>query len=158
MSRAFVSEHASDATAAALPERPISPHPNLVTSRGKTLIEAHVGRLRATLGSVPGDDPTRPALLCDLRYWQARDASARVIDAPTASPGAVAFGTSVLVRRDDGKASRYRIVGEDEADPPKGLLSWTAPLAKALMGARPGDAVEAGGAAVTVEEISGLQR
>ena len=35
---------------------------------------------------------------------------------------------------------RFRIVGEDEADPAPGLLSWVAPLVEQLLGARMGDA------------------
>ncbi|MEO8714915.1 MAG: GreA/GreB family elongation factor [Acetobacteraceae bacterium] len=158
MSRAFVSEDAADASAAALPERPISSHPNLVTPRGIALLEDHVVRLKAALAAASSDDVGRPTLLRDLRYWQARRTSARLVDPPPATPTEVAFGTSVLVRRDDGKTSRYRIVGEDEADPSKGLLSLTAPLARALLGARIGDTVEVGGGrgTVTVEEIGGI--
>ena len=69
-------------------------------------------------------------------------------------PDEVAFGTRVTIRRGGGAMS-YKIVGEDEADPPNGLLSWTSPLAQSLMGARAGDVVEVGGGrpALTVESI-----
>jgi transcription elongation GreA/GreB family factor len=77
-----------------------------------------------------------------------------IAPAPDA-PDEVAFGTQVTIRRGSTSTS-YRIVGEDEADPPKGLLSWTSPLAGALMGARAGDMVEFGDGrpAVTVERIA----
>jgi transcription elongation GreA/GreB family factor len=50
----------------------------------------------------------------------------------------------VTVERDDGRRQTYRIVGEDEADPAKGTLSYVSPLSKALTGKRVGDVVQAG--------------
>jgi transcription elongation GreA/GreB family factor len=143
VSRAFVSEAAEEARAALLPERPVSPHPNLVTPRGMALIEAEVAALRSALAAAPADDAARPRLARDLRYWQARRAGARVMEPPPAALREVAFGSLVVVRR-AGAVSRFRIVGEDEADPAQSLLSWTSPLARALMGARVGDLVEVG--------------
>ncbi|MCW3475286.1 GreA/GreB family elongation factor [Limobrevibacterium gyesilva] len=156
MSRAFVSEEAAETRAAALPERPISDHPNLVTPRGLQLIEAHVAGLQDSLANAVADDAERPKLARDLRYWQARKASARVVEPPPGPPQEVTFGTTVAIRRRDGSIGRYRIVGEDEADPAKGLLSWVSPLAEALIGAQAGDVVEVGGGrpAVTVEAIA----
>ena len=57
----------------------------------------------------------------------------------------MAFGTRVTLRRGDGTEITYRIVGEDEADPARFLLSWLSPLAEALLGARPGDIIDIGG-------------
>ena len=153
MSRAFVSEAAAEASAAVLPERPISTAPNLVTPRGLKLIDAELGRLQRLLeGSAP-DDPTRAAVARDLRYWRVRKASAQVMTPAAAKPGEVAFGTRVSIRRGNA-VSTYTIVGEDEADPPKGLLSWTSPLARSLMGAQSGDVVEGGDRPpLTVEAI-----
>lgn len=154
MSRAFVSEDAAAASAAALPERPVSRLPNLVTPRGLGLIEQRVAELQASLALKEADAPDRPGIARDLRYWRARRASAQLVEPGAAPPAEVAFGTAVTVRR-GGTATRYRIVGEDEADPAAGLLSWASPLAAALMGARPGDTVELGGdrPAVTVEAV-----
>jgi transcription elongation GreA/GreB family factor len=153
MSRAFVSEAAAEASAAALPERPVSAAPNLVTRRGLDLIDAQVTRLQKLLDGSTPDDPRRAALARDLRYWRARRGSAQVIT-PAAASAEVAFGTQVTIRRGD-LVSVYRVVGEDEADPPGGLLSWTSPLAQSLMGARKGDIVEVGGgrAPVSVEAV-----
>ncbi|MCA1665329.1 MAG: GreA/GreB family elongation factor, partial [Myxococcales bacterium] len=50
------------------------------------------------------------------------------------------FGASVDVEDDGGNARRYRIVGVDEADPKRGLVSWRSPIARALTGRRVGDA------------------
>lgn len=143
MSRAFVSEVAAEASAAVLPERPVSAAPNLVTPHGLELIDAQITRLQRLLdGSVP-DDPQRAAAARDLRYWRSRRASAQVVAPVSAEPTEAAFGTRVRIRRGD-VVSAYRIVGEDEADPPAGLLSWTSPLARSLMGAEIGDVVEGG--------------
>jgi len=56
----------------------------------------------------------------------------------------VRFGAVVTIERDDGRRQEYRIVGEDEADPTKGLLSHASPLARALLGKAVGDTVVAG--------------
>lgn len=153
MSRAFVSEAAAEASAAILPERPVSTAPNLVTPRGLELIDAELTRLQRLLeGSAP-DDPARAAVARDLRYWRARRASAQVVAPAAAEPAEVAFGTRVSIRRGAAMSS-YIIVGEDEANPPKGLLSWTSPLARSLMGAQSGDVVEGGDRPpVTVEAV-----
>ncbi|HEX7391165.1 MAG TPA: GreA/GreB family elongation factor, partial [Acidiphilium sp.] len=142
MSRAFVSEDAAAAKAAILPERPVSDRPNLVTERGLRLIEAEVARLQEAIAKTVSDSEERPALARDLRYWQARKASARMMGAAPAAPSEVAFGTTVTLRRQDGGTVRYRIVGEDEADPAQGLLSWASPLAEAMMEAETGDEID----------------
>jgi transcription elongation GreA/GreB family factor len=154
MSRAFVSEEAAEANSAVLPERPVSAAPNLVTHRGLELIDTEVARLQKLVGEIAVDHPERAGLARDLRYWRARRASARVVAQPASTPNEVAFGTKVTIRRSGGTIS-YRIVGEDEADPPNGLLSWTSPLAKSLTGAQAGDVVEVSGGrpSVTVESI-----
>jgi transcription elongation GreA/GreB family factor len=154
MSRAFVSEDAAAAAAAVLPERPVSALPNLVTPSGLAGIEAEVTRLEARLAATAAEDAARPALARDLRYWRGRRVSAQLTE-PPATPDEVAFGTTVTLRRANGATQRYRIVGEDEADPAAGLLSWASPVAQALMGAVPGEVVETGGGrpAMTVLEI-----
>jgi transcription elongation GreA/GreB family factor len=79
----------------------------------------------------------------DLRYWDARRASAHVV-ATVTGKGAVQFGNSVTIVRDDGREQTFRIVGEDEADPAKGSISHVSPLARALIGKAVGDSVRAG--------------
>jgi len=55
----------------------------------------------------------------------------------------VVFGTTVeLIDEDSGEKKVYRIVGEDEADIRAGLLSYTSPIARALIGKEVGDIVE----------------
>ena len=61
---------------------------------------------------------------------------------PAAQPAdRVRFGLSVEVGHEDGRTEWLTLVGEDEAEPGSGLLSWTSPLAGALLNAEPGDEV-----------------
>lgn len=141
MSRAFVRE--SDRDEGALPERLVSPHPNFVTPNGARQIEAQLETLHRERSAAreAGDRATLARVERDLRYWTQRRASARVID-PIAQPHTIRFGVRVTLRLDDGKEQHYRLVGEDEADPARGLISWVSPLAESLMGRNPGDEVE----------------
>lgn len=140
MSRAFVRE--SDGDREALPERPISPHPNFVTPRGLKAIEARLRELEAErlAAREAGDAETRARVERDLRYFSARRASARLVE-PAASPERVRFGVLVTLELEGAARQKFRLVGEDEADAAQGLLSWVAPLARALIGKAAGDSV-----------------
>ena len=68
---------------------------------------------------------------------------AEVIDVKKLSGKTVTFGATVtLADEDTDEESKYQIVGADESDIAKGLLSITAPLARALIGKSVGDSVE----------------
>ncbi|HEY0266370.1 MAG TPA: GreA/GreB family elongation factor [Rhizomicrobium sp.] len=136
MSRAFVKETAESA---APPERMIDDGPNLVTPPGLVQIEAHVGRIEAAM-RIETNVLLRETLARDLRYWEIRKASAEVVQ--PACDGTVAFGCTVTIAR-KGRTQTFRIVGVDEADPSAGLISFRAPLAAAILGARAGDIIEA---------------
>ncbi len=57
--------------------------------------------------------------------------------------GRVVFGTTVeIVNEDSGEKTVYQIVGEDEADIREGRLSYTSPIARALIGKEAGDVVD----------------
>ena len=88
----------------------------------------------------------------ELRYWSSRKSTARVIHAPTES-GVVHFGCTVVIAREDGSQQSYRIVGEDEADPSRGTISYTSPLAQALLGKQIGDAACVGRYETEIVEI-----
>lgn len=62
-----------------------------------------------------------------------------------APEGEVAFARWVTVEEEDGRRATWRLVGPDEAEPRRGLLSAAAPLARALLGRRVGDEVEVTG-------------
>jgi transcription elongation GreA/GreB family factor len=143
MSRAFVKE--SDDAGEPLPELAISPHPNFVTPEGLRLVETRIETLEAELKTArAGDDkPLLARVNRDLRYWTRRRATARVVE-PMADPSVARFGVRVTLRfADDGSEARFKIVGEDEADPARGLVSFVSPLARALLGKKIGDGVRA---------------
>jgi transcription elongation GreA/GreB family factor len=62
----------------------------------------------------------------------------------------VTFGASATIARADGRVQTFRIVGEDEADPAKGSISYISPLAAALLGREVGDVVTVGGAEIEI--------
>ncbi len=137
MSRAFVKETAESA---APPERMIDDGPNLVTPEGLAQIDAHIARIEAGM-KTETNVLLRETLARDLRYWEIRKASAEVVHAST--DDSVSFGSTVTVQR-KGRTQTFRIVGVDEADASKGLISFRSPLAQAILGARAGDLIEAG--------------
>lgn len=131
-------------------ELPLPPGPNLVTRRGLALIEARVAEFEADL-LAESDAEKRKAVSRDLRYWRSRVASAQLAPLPTGET--VAIGTRVTIAR-DGERRQIDIVGHDEADPANHLLSFAAPLAKALIGGEVGDEVEAPGSPAPVTIIA----
>ncbi|GLK57049.1 transcription elongation GreA/GreB family factor [Methylopila capsulata] len=158
MSVAFTKEQENEATAADLPDRPISPHPNLVTPEGLRLLDAALAEARAAYaaaqatGDIQQDRTAMARATRDLRYYSARRASAELI-APAADPDTVTFGGAVTFDREDGRRQTFRIVGEDEADPAKGSVSYVSPLARALMGKTIGDAATVAGGEVEIVAI-----
>ncbi len=154
MSRAFVRESDGDETPDVLPDRQISPHPNWVTAEGLALIESEVERLQSaqTEAQAAEDKQALATIGRDLRYWLARRASAEVKPIPQ-QHATVAFGSRVTIARDDERRQTYRVVGEDEADPTKGTLSFVSPLARALLGKSSGDVVSVGKGEIEIVAI-----
>jgi transcription elongation GreA/GreB family factor len=66
----------------------------------------------------------------------------------------VHFGSTVTIEREDGRRQTFRIVGEDEADPAKGTISYVSPVARALTGKRVGDMVQAGASEAEIVAIA----
>lgn len=160
MSVAFIRDVESDGFED-LPDRPLSPHRNLVTAQGLAQIEAEVERLQHELAgyhSSPANEQTpeeRAAaarIARDLRYWTARRSNAEIVPVMERTER-VHFGSAVTLERENGRKQTFRIVGEDEADPTKGLISYIAPLAQALTGRRVGDVVPMGGNEVEIKAI-----
>jgi transcription elongation GreA/GreB family factor len=152
VNRAFVKE--SDQDTETLPERAVSEHVNFVTARGLALLESSVRELEAQRTAARGQDD-RAALARvarDLRYFISRRDSARLIQ-PATQPVVARFGVAVTVRLQDGEELRYRIVGEDEADPREGLISYVSPIAKTLIGAAVGANVEIGGQRAQITQL-----
>jgi transcription elongation GreA/GreB family factor len=140
VSRAFVRE--TDSNTTGLPDRPLSPHRNLVTEAGLADIEAVLDRFEAAhrAAADQGDREAAAMALREVRYWRARRASAEVVK-PSEGKGKAAFGMTVTVRRDDGREQSFKIVGEDEADPSRGTVSYVSPLARAVLAHGPGETI-----------------
>lgn len=78
-----------------------------------------------------------------VRDIEAKLSLAQVIDPSTLSGDRVIFGATVRMEDlDTDEEITYRIVGVDEADPQKGMISYTSPVAKALLGKLVDDLVE----------------
>ncbi|MEO6152737.1 MAG: GreA/GreB family elongation factor [Croceibacterium sp.] len=128
-------------------ELPIPPGPNLVTARGVALIGARIAALDAQV-ALAADEAASGVVQRDLRYWKAREITARV--APVPAGNRVEFGTRVTLSL-NGARRTFTIVGHDEADPAAGLLSFNAPLSRAMLGAEQGDVLAFGGQADAIE-------
>jgi transcription elongation GreA/GreB family factor len=160
VSVAFTKEDSAEtASETLLPDRPISPHPNLVTEAGLKALQAQLDEARAAYETAQAIDDVnerrRQAAipLRDVRYLAARVRTAQVMADPV-STDTVAFGSTVTFRRDDGRVQTYRIVGEDEADPKAGSISFVSPVARLLLGKAVGDEVGAAGQGLEILSIA----
>ena len=130
-------------------ELPIPVGPNLVTRRGLALTAARAAELESLVAAEA--DPARlEEAKRDLRYWRTRLATAEI--APQPPQGEAAFGSRVTYRH-RGKVRSIDIVGDDEAEPAAGRISFSAPLARALIGACAGDEVDFAGEAGGLEVL-----
>lgn len=145
MSRAFVKELDGQDDDAA-PARPQSPHVNYVTPRGLQLLQEQVRGLTASRAALAGkeDLPSRQAfqeLGRNLAYFNERIHRAVLVEPEQQPLDRVHFGAAVEVEDGAGQRFNFILVGEDEADPEAGRISWISPLASALMNSRVGDVV-----------------
>jgi transcription elongation factor GreB len=147
LSRGFVKEDDLEHAGTDVPERPVSEHPNYVTPHGLQQLQHAMQTLekeRTTL-SARKDDPTAQQRLSminrDLRYLEARLEAAIIVDPQDQSREQVLFGAHVHVEDDEGQRQVFQIVGEDEADIAQNKVSWISPLARALIGHKPGEVV-----------------
>jgi len=131
-------------------ELPIPPGPNLVTARGKAQIEAKRAEWEAAVAGLTDEEAIKAARR-HLRYWRTRAATAQEMPVPDGS--CVAFGASVRFRL-NGKERVISIVGDDEADPAQGLLAFSAPLVRAMMGGEAGEYLDFSGKAEAIEILS----
>jgi len=164
MNRAFVKEPDGGVPEEGLPERQVSEHPNYVTPSGLRQLEDKVGELeerRLELREVAEEDDLAQEQLDfvdrDLRYFTLRLETAQLVDMARQPRRMVKFGAAVTVKENSGDTRVFRIVGEDEADPNNGLISYVSPLAETLLGARVGATVRwrrpAGDRQLTIEAI-----
>ncbi|MDQ3139207.1 MAG: GreA/GreB family elongation factor [Pseudomonadota bacterium] len=130
-------------------ELPIPAGPNLVTAAGLAQAEARVAELTA-MAATQSDEARLAETMRTLRYWRTRLATAELAPPPPESQ--VAFGSRVRFRL-NGKEQSIDIVGDDEAAPADGRIAFSAPLARALIGAAVGDHADFAGAADAIEVL-----
>jgi transcription elongation GreA/GreB family factor len=140
MNKAFVRESDIERPSNLLPDRPIPLGPNLVTAEGLAHLERMIGLTDQEHSAAKAANDINEVARTerDLRYWTAQRATAQLMQ-PGQSGGMAAFGSTVRIKRDDGREQTFRIVGVDEADPSQGTLSHISPLAKGLLGKGEGD-------------------
>lgn len=160
MAVAFTKEESFEtASETLLPDRPVSPHPNLVTEAGLKALESQLQLAREAYVAASAiedvNERRRQAAspLRDTRYFAERVRTAQLVPAPS-SIDIVGFGSTVTFSRNDGRVQTYRIVGEDEADPKAGSISYVSPVARLLMGKAVGDVVGAGDQELEIIAIS----
>ena len=160
MSVAFTKEESAEtASETLLPDRPISEHLNLVTEQGFKALERQLQEAKTAFEAAQKTDDINERRrlsavpLRDMRYLAERVRTAQIIAAPD-STEIVAFGSTVTFSRADGREQTYRIVGEDEADPKAGSISFVSPVARAVMGKGVGDVVTAGNQTIEIIAIA----
>ena len=160
MSVAFTKEDSAEtASEILLPDRPVSDHPNLVTEAGLKALEFQLHQAREAYAAAQKIEDVNErrrqaaAPLRDVRYFAARVGTAQVIASPS-STDTVAFGSTVTFKRGDGRVQKYRIVGEDEADPKAGSISFVSPVARLLMGKAVGEVAGTSGQELEIIAIS----
>jgi transcription elongation GreA/GreB family factor len=160
LSVAFTKEESAETAAETLlPDRPISPHPNLVTERGLKALERQLQEARAAYEAAQTTEDVNEKRrlsaipIRDIRYFSERLRTAQVMANPS-STDVVAFGSTVTFSRQDGRVQTFRIVGEDEADPKASSISFAAPVAISLMGKAVGDTAGSGSNEVEIIAIA----
>lgn len=78
-----------------------------------------------------------------IRYLQKRIPALKVVERPPADPSRVFFGAWVKICDPEGTSRWLRIVGTDEFDPSRNWISVDSPMARALLGKRLGEEIEA---------------
>jgi transcription elongation GreA/GreB family factor len=152
VSKGFIKE--MDDRPEELLERRVSSHSNLVTREGMASIEEHLAAAVLAQGAAQsaGDDTALAKAARDLRYWQARRRTAQLMPEPKAD-GTIQFGHAVTIRQGDGCQQTFRIVGEDEADPRSGRISYGSPLARALLESRIADTMRIGASEAMIIKV-----
>ena len=160
LSVAFTKEESAEtASETFLPDRPVSTEPNLVTAMGLIALEGQLSAARqayAAANTVEDVNERRrqaAGRLGDMRYFAERVRTARLVPEPRTT-GIVAFGSTVTLSPVKGRVLQYRIVGEDEADPSAGTISYISPLAKAVVGREVGENVTVAGRDLEIVDIA----
>lgn len=138
MSRGFVKEGDQEEVPMVLP-RAFLPQgvPNYVTPEGLLLLSEEMEGLKKERAEAASNYILKNHIEAKMRQLSERINTAVLIDPAKANQDVVSFG--MYVRYND---KTIRIVGVDEADASKGLISFLSPIAKSLIGKRKGDVFE----------------
>ena len=138
MSRGFVKEGDQEEVPMVLP-RAFLPQgvPNYVTPEGLVLLNEEMENLKKERAEAASNYIQKNYIDAKMRQLSERITAAVLIDPTKANPDVVSFGS--YVKFND---KVVRIVGVDEADASKGLISFVSPIAKALIGKKNGDRIE----------------
>ncbi|MBR2051639.1 MAG: GreA/GreB family elongation factor [Bacteroidales bacterium] len=138
MSRGFVKEGDQEEVPMVLPRAFLpSGTPNYVTPEGLKRLQDEMESLKEEWSAAGSNYVTKNYLDAKMRLLSERINSAVLIDNTKVNPDVVSFG--MYVKYND---KVIRIVGVDEADASKGLISFISPIAKALIGKKKGDKFE----------------
>jgi len=147
VSKAFTKDEGEGSSAPELPLGPPLPPGarNYVTPAGAAALRARLAQAQAALDQAraAGDSPRVQLAQQRLEFLAERNALLEEV-APPAAPGPegpVRFGAIVTISNEDARERCVQIVGVDEADAARGRISWTSPLARALLGHLTGDEV-----------------
>lgn len=140
MSKAFTSEELPEEAPIVRPPPRLAPgEVRYVTPEGHAALRAELARLEAERAA----EPSRAEVLSRRAAQVEATLATLTVLGPDAAPeGRAGFGTWVTVEDAGGARASWRIVGPDEADARRGLVSAAAPLARALLGRAVGDEVE----------------
>ena len=123
--------------------------PNYVTKEGLDALKEELKNLESERVKAGDNYIMCNFLDATIKLLVSRINSAVEVDLSKVSKDTVSFGAWV---RYNGRV--VRIVGVDEADVNKGLVSFVSPIAKALIGKKAGDIIELGKERIVVEEVS----
>ena len=145
MSRAFVKEPDGDHADEEVVEKPQSDFPNYMTLSGLQEMKQNLEELKQQYRELKKDEGNMQIknqikrIEADLRYLEKRIQCAILVDTSKIDSSEIRFGAQVSLVDENDKHYQFRIVGEDEADVEKGLISWVSPLASELIGKKTGD-------------------
>ena len=147
MSRAFVKEPDGDQADPGIIERPQSEFPNYITADGLNRLKRKLEELRnlqKNLKAQEGNISVQGrlhALEADMRYLDKRIQCAIPVAVDAQQGAEIRFGATVTLVDENNRKYIFKIVGEDEADAVRGLISWVSPLAGEMLGKQAGDSL-----------------
>ena len=147
MSRAFVKELDGDQAEGDILEKPQSKYPNYMTLNGLAMMKRHYNSLCKKWKNLKAQEDSIVAknqlntIESEIIYLEKRIHCVIPVDLSIQSGEEIRFGATVSLIDEVGHNYKYTIVGEDEADPDRGLISWISPLAKEILNKRIGDVV-----------------